>query len=189
MNSDESQDITEILHEWKNGNEKARERLLLVVYDELKRQARVFMSRERSDHTLQPTALVHEAFLRLSEHHDIDWKDRKHFYGIAARLMRQILVDHARTKAASKRGRMQIHFTVDDLQVPVEDRATSIVALHEVLEKLESLDKRQAEIVEMRFFGGMSEKEIALCFDISVRTVSREWQSAKIWLHRELNSV
>lgn len=182
-----SAEITQILQDWNDGSEDAKERLLPFVYDELRRQARLFMVKERSDHTLQPTALVHEAFLRLSEQSGIDWKNRSHFYGIASRLMRQILVDHARAHAAEKRGRHPIHFSLDDVQIPVEDRAGSILALDEVLERLAKFDERQAKIIEMRFFGGMNNGEIAAALDISERTVGREWESARLWLYRELN--
>ncbi|MBS1793238.1 MAG: sigma-70 family RNA polymerase sigma factor [Acidobacteria bacterium] len=182
-----SSEITQILQDWNDGNEDAKERLLPFVYDELKRQARILMLRERSNHTLQPTALVHEAFLRLAEKSGLDWKNRRHFYGIAARLMRQILVDHARLHAAEKRGANPIHFSVDDLQIPVEQRAESILILNEVLERLAEFDEQQARIVEMRFFGGMNNGEIAESLNISERTVGREWQAAKLWLYRELN--
>ena len=183
----ESSEITQILQDWNGGDHEAKERLLPFVYDELKRQARFFMARERSNHTLQPTALVHEAFLRLSEQSGVDWQNRSHFYGIASRLMRQILVDHARAHAAEKRGSSTIHFSIDDVQIPVEERAGSILALDEVLERLAAFDERQAKIIEMRFFGGMSNQEIAEALDISERTVGREWQSARLWLYRELN--
>ncbi len=180
-------EITQILQDWNDGNEDAKERLLPFVYDELKRQARILMSRERSNHTLQPTALVHEAFMRLAEQSGIDWQNRSHFYGIASRLMRQILVDHARLHAAEKRGNNPIHFSIDDLQIPVEQRADSILILNEILDRLAEFDEQQAQIVEMRFFGGMSNNEIAEALEISERTVGREWQSAKLWLYRELN--
>lgn len=187
MSEQPASEITQILQEWNNGNEDAKERLIPFVYHELKRQARFMMSRERSDHTLQPTALVHEAFLRLSEQTGIDWKGRSHFYGIASRLMRQILVDHARLYATNKRGNHPIHFSVEDVQIPQEERAGSILRLDEVLNRLEKLDKAQASIVEMRFFGGMNNQEIAESLGVSERTVGREWQAARLWLYRELN--
>jgi RNA polymerase sigma-70 factor, ECF subfamily len=187
MSETNSSEITQILRDWNAGNEDAKERLLPFVYDELKRQARILMSRERSNHTLQPTALVHEAFLRLAERSGIDWKNRSHFYGIASRLMRQILVDHARLHAADKRGNNPIHFSVEDLQIPVEERADSILILNEILDRLAEFDDQQAKIVEMRFFGGMNNPEIAEALEISERTVGREWQSARLWLFRELN--
>lgn len=179
--------ITKILQDWNDGNEDAKERLLPFVYEELKRQARILMSRERVNHTLQPTALVHEAFLKLSDQSGIDWQNRGHFYGIASRLMRQILVDHARLHAAEKCGSNPIHFSLDDVQIPVEQRAESILVLNDILAKLAEFDEQQAKIVEMRFFGGMNNGEIADALDISERTVGREWQSAKLWLFRELN--
>jgi RNA polymerase sigma factor (TIGR02999 family) len=187
MSDRDPSEITRILKDWNDGNEDAKERLLPFVYDELKRQARILMSRERVNHTLQPTALVHEAFMRLAEQSGIDWQNRSHFYGIASRLMRQILVDHARLYAAEKRGSNPIHFSVDDLQIPVEERADSILILNEILDRLAEFDAQQAKIVEMRFFGGMNNAEIAEALEISERTVGREWQSAKLWLFRELN--
>ena len=182
-------EITQILQDWNGGNADAKERLLPFVYDELRRQARFLMSGERADHTLQPTALVHEAFMRISERSGIDWQNRSHFYGIASRLMRQILVDHARTHGAAKRGGNAIHFSIDDLPIPVEERATSLVYLNDVLERLEKLDEQQAKIVEMRFLGGMTNSEIAETLDISERTVTRDWQTSKLWLYRELEQV
>lgn len=187
MSEKQTPEITQILQDWNNGNENAKELLLPFVYDELKRQARFLMAKERSNHTLQPTALVHEAFIKLSEQTGIDWQNRSHFYGIASRMMRQILVDHARFHAAAKRGSNPIHFSVDDVQIPIEERADSILALHEVLERLETFDAQQAKLVEMRFFGGLDNKEIAEALEISERTVGREWQSARLWLYRELN--
>lgn len=187
MNETPSSEITQILQDWNNGNMDAKERLLPFVYDELKRQARMLMSKERADHTLQPTALVHEAFLRLSEGTGIDWQNRSHFFGIASRLMRRILVDHARLHATEKRGNNPIHFSIDDVQIPADERAGWILVLDEVLERLEVFDETQAKIVEMRFFGGMSNAEIAESLNISERTVGREWQSARLWLYRELN--
>lgn len=187
MNEKSAAGITQILQDWNDGDENAKELLLPFVYDELKKQARYLMSKERSNHTLQPTALVHEAFMKLSEQSGIEWKNRSHFYGIASRLMRQILVDHARLHAADKRGNNAVHFSIDDVQIPIEERASSILAMDEVLQRLSEFDEQQAHIVEMRFFGGMSDDEIAEALKISRRTVGREWQSAKLWLFRELN--
>jgi len=187
MSDNPASEITQILQDWNDGNEAAKEKLLPFVYDELKRQARKMMSSERKDHTLQATALVHEAFLKLDQQAGIDWKNRSHFFGIASRLMRQILIDHARQHGSAKRGSRAIHFSLDDVQVPVEDRADSLLVLNDVLDRLEKLDEQQAKIVEMRFFGGMNNTEIAEAIDISERTVSREWQAAKLWLYRELN--
>ncbi len=187
MSEPKNSEITQILHDWNDGNADAQSKLLPFVYDELKRQARFLMSRERAGHTLQPTALVHEAFLKLSEQTGIEWQNRSHFYGFASRMMRQILVDHARLHAAAKRGSRPIHFSLDDVQIPIEARADSILALDEVLEQFEKFDAQQAKIVEMRFFGGMTNEEIAANLNISERTVGREWQAARLWLYRELN--
>lgn len=187
MSERQTSEITQILQDWNDGNHAAKEQLLPFVYDELRRQARYLMSSERSNHTLQPTALVHEAFLRLSEQTGIEWRDRSHFFGFASRVMRQILVDHARLHATAKRGKHPIHFSIDDVQIPIEERAEAILILNEVLDRLEKFDEQQAKIVEMRFFGGMSNPEIAESLDISERTVGREWQAARLWLYRELN--
>lgn len=189
MDESSQSDITQILHDWNSGDEGAHERLLPYVYDELKRQARRLMSRERVNHTLQPTALVHETFLRLVKQAGIDWQDRGHFYAVASRLMRQILVDHARKHAAAKRGSGAIHFSTEDLDLPVEERADSIIRLDEALSRLAKLDPKQVKVVEMRYFGGMTNAEIAEALDISVRTVVREWHSARLWLFRELNET
>ncbi len=180
-------EITQILQDWNDGNDDAKERLLPFVYNQLRRQAGFLMSRERADHTLQPTALVHEAFIRLSEETGIEWKNRSHFYGIASNMMRQILIQHARHHAAEKRGSNPVHFSIHDTQIPVAERAGSIIALDEALERLAEIDRQQAKVVEMRFFGGFDNEEIAEALSVSVRTVGRVWQAAKFWLYRELN--
>ncbi len=188
MTNSEPAEITRILREWNKGNEDAKEQLLSFVYDEMKRHARYLMSRERVDHTLQPTALVHEAFLKLGDGAKIIWNDRSHFYGFASHLMRQILVDHARQHAAAKRGGNPTRISADDLDIPSYERADSIVAVDEALDRLSKMDERQAQIVEMRFFGGMTNGEIAETLKIGERTVGREWQAAKLWLYREMNN-
>lgn len=180
-------EITRALQDWNAGTEDAQDRLMPYVYDELKRQARYLMSRERSNHTLQPTALVHEAFMRLAKQTGIDWQNRSHFFGISSRLMRQILVDHARTHAAAKRGSNPIHYSLDDVDIPVEQRAESIIAMNEALDHLGQIDEQQAKIVEMRFFGGLSNSDIADALGVSERTVLRDLKVAKLWLYRELN--
>lgn len=187
MSERQAAEITQILHDWNDGDAEAGERLLPFVYQELRRSARFLMSRERSEHTLQPTALVHEAFLKLTTLTEIKWKDRRHFYYFVSQLMRQILVDHARLHAAAKRGSNPINFSIDDLQIPAEERAASILFLDEALEHLARIDEKQSKIVEMRYFGGMTNREIAEALEISARTVIREWESARLWLYRELN--
>src|SRR5262245_242907 len=185
----EAREITRILQKWNDGDAEAKEELLLFVYDDLRRQARAAMSRERVDHTLQPTALVHEAYLRLKDAEGVVWKDRAHFFGVASRLMRQILVDHARLHSTAKRGNRPIRFSLDDTQIPVQEKAESIIQLDETLDRLALMDENQASIVEMRFFGGMSNAEIAESLGISERTVGREWSAARLWLYRELNGA
>ncbi len=185
--SDHTSEITQMLREWNSGDDEAKERLLRLVYAEMKRQARSLMSKERSNHTLQPTALVHEAFLKMGDASGVKWEDRAHFFRVTSRIMRQILVDHARVRAANKRGNTPIHFSTDDVDIPVDERADSILAIDEVLDRLAAIDEREAQIVEMRFFGGMTNAEIAETLEIGERTVAREWQSARLWLYRELN--
>ena len=186
MDEKNKSEITQILQDWNDGKEDAKELLIPFVYEELKKQARILMSRERPNHTLQATALVHEAFLKLSEQSSVEWKNRSHFFGIASRQMRQILIDHARMYMTEKRGNKPFYFSLDDVQIPIEQRADSILALDEILKKLEKFDDKQAKIVEMRFFGGMNNIEIAESLGISERTVGREWNAARLWLAREM---
>ena len=178
MNLEKNSEITQILHDWNNGKSDAKDRLIPFVYEELKRQARILMSKERQNHTLQPTALVHEAFIRISKSSGIDWQNRNHFYGIASHLMRQILVEHARRRASNKRGNNPIHFSLDDVDVSIEEHSNSILALDEALENLTELNPIQTQIVEMKFFGGLTNKEIAEALDISERSVAGKWQTA-----------
>ncbi len=183
-----SPEITRILQDLTGGDALANERLLDAVHVELKRQARILMSRERSDHTLQPTALVNEAFLKLGDASGIEWKNRSHFYGIFSKLMRQVLVDHARQHTANKRGNGKIELSIDDVDVPTEDNIELVLTIDDLLERLAALDETHARIVEMRFFAGMQNNEIAEALGISERTVGREWVAAKLWLLRELDS-
>lgn len=186
--SDELQhDVTRILHEWTDGDERAPERLMPFVYDELRRLARSFLARERAAHTLQPTALVHEAYVRLVDQRSVNWQNRAHFYGIAASMMRRVLIDHARAHATEKRGGAAVHLSLDDVQVPIEQRAASLVELNEALEKLAEFDERKCKIVEMRFFGGLKDEEIAEFLGVTTRTVLRDWKKARLWLYRELS--
>lgn len=187
METLQPEEITQILHEWNDGDEDAVERLLPFVYKELKYRAKYLLARERSNHTLQPTALVNEAFLKISNQSNIEWKNRKHFYRIVSRLMRQVLVDHARKKSSAKRGKRPIRLSLDDVQISIEDRIGLVLTVNDALDKLAEIDERQHNIVEMRFFGGLSNAEIAEALDVSVRTVVREWKLARIWLLRELS--
>lgn len=168
------------------GSEAAAAALVPLVYEELRRVAAAALRRERADHTLQPTALVHEAFLRLAGVPASQWRDRGHFVAIAARVMRQILVDHARGRHALKRGSADVRVPLDGLDVPAASTDVDLVALDDALQRLAELDERQARIVELRFFGGLTVEETAALIGASERTVKRDWQMARAWLKREL---
>ncbi|HQZ97958.1 MAG TPA: sigma-70 family RNA polymerase sigma factor [Pyrinomonadaceae bacterium] len=185
---DQAGEITQLL---QAGDKQSLEKLLPIVYDELRAVAsRVFRGEFRENHTLQPTALVHEAFLRLVGDLDrISWKDRAHFFGIAARLMRQVLVNHAIANKREKRGGGQSMVALDDAISFFQTQNIDILTLYEALERLEDLDKRQAEIVELRFFGGLTIEEVSELLDISPATVKRDWEMARIWLFRELKTI
>lgn len=184
MTSD--QDITRLLGRWKDGDEDALVRLVPLVYRELRTLARSYLRRERRDHTLQPTALVHELFIRLASEGVTDWKDRAHFFGIAARAMRQILVTHARRHRAVKRGGVLEWIDLDSVPAPPARPEVDLMALDAALSELAERDARQAKIVEYRFFGGYTIDETAELLGCSAATVSREWQMARIWLYREM---
>jgi RNA polymerase sigma-70 factor, ECF subfamily len=186
MGDEIKHEVTQILHDWSGGDREAPERLMPHVYDELRRLARSFLARERGGHTLQPTALVNEAYLRLVDQTRVNWQNRAHFYGIAASMMRRVLIDHARAHAADKRGGAAVRLSIDDIQLPLEQRAAGLVALDEALERLSRMDERKGRIVELRFFGGLSDEEIAEVLGVSTRTVLRDWKTARLWLYREL---
>lgn len=181
-----AQNITRLLQEWKNGDEGAVDRLFPAVYSELKQQARKYLHFERSSHTLQPTALVHEAYLRLVELGETQWESRAHFFALSAIMMRRILVDHARELAAEKRGGGMQRVTLQDFQLPEEQRLIDLLELDEALNKLAKIEVRKARIVEMTYFGGLNQKEIADILEIAEKTVQRDWKFAKLWLYREL---
>lgn len=188
MGSGELQhEVTQILHDWSGGDANAPERLMPFVYDELRRLARGFLFRERGSHTLQPTALVNEAYLRLVDQTSVNWQNRAHFYGIASSMMRRVLIDHARAHATEKRGGAAVHLSLNDLQIPLEQRAADFVALDEALERLTQFDERKCRVVEMRFFGGLKDEEIAEVLGVTTRTVLRDWKKARLWLYRELS--
>lgn len=181
--------ITQILSEIKSGSRKALDELLPLVYDELRRLANGYLKNERADHTLQPTALVHEAYLRLLGQKEIAWENRAHFFGVAARLMREILIEYARAKNRLKRGgefRTQIALDAAVSFAGAKDFA--VLSVDEALSKLEKLDQRQARIVEMKFFAGMTIEEIAEVSSVSPATVKREWATAKLFLYKILHS-
>jgi len=179
--------ISKLLFEVGRGNRDAETALMTQVYKELRRLARHYMRAERANHTLQPTALVNEAYLRLIGQPAVSWQDRAHFFAAAAQLMRHILVDHARARTAGKRGGIQYQVTLSEDLVAAEDRTVEVLALHEALEKLARLDKRQARVVELHFFGGLTFAEIAYVLDMSERTVKRDCQFTKAWLKLELS--
>ncbi len=179
-------EVTELLHQWSNGRQEALDRLLPQIYDELRRLASSYLRRERSDHTLQATALVHEAFLKLVDQRKVRWQNRAHFFGIAAQAMRRILVDHMRAHAAAKRGAGQRPLLLDEAVVPVGMVSVDVLALDEVLTRLGAFDPQQSRIVELRFFGGLTIEETAEVLHISPATVGREWTLAKAWLYAEL---
>ena len=187
MGEEPQHEVTQILHDWSGGDAEAPERLMPFVYDELRRLARGFLARERDSHTLQPTALVHEAYIRLVDQTRVDWQNRAHFYGIAASMMRRVLIDHARAHATEKRGGGVVRLSIDDVQLPIAQRAQSLVALDEALERLKQMDERKCSVVEMRFFAGMSDEEIAEVLGVTTRTVLRDWKTARLWLYRELS--
>lgn len=179
--------ITQVLNELKTGDQEAVNLILPLVYDELRRLAGIYLDRERSNHTLQPTALVHEAYLRLIGQKNIEWQNRAHFFGVSARLMREILIEYARMKNRRKRGgEYKTQIALDEAVSFSKEKELDVVAVDQALKKLEDLDARQARIVEMKFFGGMTIEEIGEVLDISPATVKREWSSAKLLLYKML---
>ena len=181
-------DVTEMLIRMGEGDAEAMDRLLPVVYDQLRQMAKRELRRERPDHTLNATALVHEAYIKLARLDRIDWRGRAHFFGAAAKSMRRILISYARMRAAEKRGAGADHVPMDSVVVAARERPTELLALDEALSKLEELNERHARIVECRFFGGMEIRDTAEALGISPATVKRDWVLARAWLNRELNS-
>jgi len=181
-----SDGITELLERWNNGEEQARDELMSIVYDELHRLAATYLRRERREHTLQPTALVNELFLKFSEQHSMSWRNRAQFFGVAAQLMRRILVDYARAHHASKRGGDRYCVSLKNIAAFGAQPDADLLALHDVLNGLEQIDPDQARLVELRFFGGLTIKETAEVMNTSHATVEREWKLAKAYLKREL---
>ena len=180
--------VSGLLRAWAKGDTDAREKLMPLVYAELRRRAAAYLNRERKDHTLQPTALVHEAYLRLIGQERVVWQNRAHFYGVAAQTMRRILVDHARGHGRDKRFGAAIRVTLDDRLPAVQPADCDMLVLDQALGELAALDPRQARIVELRYFGGLTEREIASVLDVSRSTVTREWLIAKGWLFRRITT-
>lgn len=186
MNEAQSGEITQLLVAWSHGEETALEMLTPIIYGELRRLAQSYMRQERADHTLQSTAVVHEAFIRLIDQ-NVEWKSRAHFFAIAAKMMRRILVDHARARSTSKRGAGMARVDVEERAIESQERSVDLLALDEALEHLARIDPQRSRIVELRYFGGLSNEESANVLGISPATVQRQWSGAKAWLYRELN--
>jgi RNA polymerase sigma factor (TIGR02999 family) len=180
-------EVTNLLHELRRGNKDAEGQLIPLVYKELRRMAASYLRREARANSLQPTALVHEAYLRLTGIKEVDWQNRSHFFAVSATIMRRILVEHARAGRTRKRGDGWEEVSLNEAILPSPDRAPEILALDEALTRLATFDERQARIVELRFFAGMSEEEAAEALGISSRTVKRDWRIAKAWLFKELS--
>ena len=179
-------DITQLLREWSGGDSSAADRLIPLVYTELRRLADSYMRRERSAHTLQPTALIHDAYLRLVQQNQPEWQSRSHFFRFAAHLMRQVLVDHARSAKAAKRGGQLQFIPVEGMDVSSQEDLVELLSVDEALNKLASFDERKARILEFKFFGGMTDQEVADALDTSLRTVERELRLAKAWMSETL---
>ena len=179
-------DLTGLLIEWCNGRREALDELMPLVYPELERLARSYLRRERSDHTLQTSALIGEAYLRLVDQDRVQWQNRGHFFGICAQMMRRILVDYARRHKAAKRPSAHPRITYDDQVGPGPGPEVDVLDLHEALNKLAEIDPRQSRVVELRYFGGLTIEETAAAMEVAPSTIKREWATAKAWLHREL---
>lgn len=186
MTEDPTHQVTQLLIEWSNGDKSALNKLMPLIHKELLRLAHHYMSRERPGHTLQTTALVDEAYVRLVNRKEVRWQNRAHFFAIAAQLMRSILVDHARSHAYAKRGGGARKIELDEATVVSQERAAEVVALDDALKELASFDPQQSRIVELRFFGGLTIEETAEALGLSPATIKREWSSAKTWLYHEL---
>lgn len=179
-------EVTQLLRDWRNGNQAAMDQLMPLVYDELRRMADYYLRGERRNHTLQTSALVHEAYLKLVDYDAVDWQNRAHFFGAAAQAMRRILVDHARTRAAAKRGQGAAALPLDEaMKVPCR-AAPDVIALDDALRDLAKLDERKSRIIELRYFGGLSMEEMAEVMSLSVATLRREMRLAEAWLGRQM---
>jgi len=188
MSAESLTNVTQILLEWRSGNEEALQQLMPVVYDELRRLAARYMRSERREHTLQPTALVNEAYIRLVEM-KVSWQDRAHFFAVAARLMRRLLVDHARANHRAKREGNFAMLSLDDAAEVSSSPASNVIAVDEALTRLAEFDPRKSEILELRYFGGLSNEEVAEALGVSRATVQRDLRLAKAWLTRELKKI
>ena len=182
-------DITQLLAEWSDGNPSALDQLYPLVYDELHRLARRYMSRERKGHTLQTTALINEAYVRLVDQKNVHWANRSHFFAISAQIMRRILIDHARRHAYAKRGGGAQQVSLEDVAAITPDPGSELVRLDEALKSLAEMDPRRSQVVELRYFGGLNNEEIAGVLNISENTVTRDWNMARAWLYQQLTET
>lgn len=183
----QAESVTQLLLRWSDGDEQARDQLLPLVYDELREIAHRYLSRERRDHTLQTTALVHEAYLRLIDQHAVRWQNKAHFFGVSAQLMRRILIDYARSHQTAKRGQGAAKFSIDDALEVADERAGILLALDEALATLAQFDPDKSRVVELKFFGGLTVEESAEVLGVSIPTIVRHWRLAKAWLYQELS--
>ncbi len=179
--------ITELLAEWRDGNQSALDELYPLVYDELHRLARRYMSRERKGHTLQTTALINEAYVRLVDQKNVNWANRSHFFAISAQIMRRILIDHARRHAYAKRGGGARQVSLEEVAAVIPDQGRELVRLDEALKSLAERDPRRSQVVELRYFGGLNNEEIAGVLNVSENTVTRDWNMARAWLYQQLS--
>ena len=182
-------EVSRLLADWSNGSEAARNELIPLVYDELRRLAGHYMALERSGHSLQATALVNETYLRLVDQRQVRWQGRAHFFALASHMMRRILVDHARRRHYAKRGGAARQVSLDEAMIVSEEKACDVVALDEALTRLAAIDLRKSQVVELRYFGGLSMEEIAEVLKISQVTVRRDWSTARAWLYRAIGEV
>jgi RNA polymerase sigma factor (TIGR02999 family) len=180
------EDVTRLLIDWSGGDREGAAKLMPLVYEELRQLARQYLQRERPDHTLQATGLVHEAYLRMVDQSTTTWQNRAHFLGVGAQVMRRILVDYARSHRAEKRGGGWDKLAFEEALAPAAERSVDVIALDEALKDLQGLDPRQSQIVELRFFGGLTNEEVGEVLQVSPRTVKREWRIAKAWLRRAI---
>ena len=186
MKSPARHQITELLAEWRDGNQSALDELYPLVYDELHRLARRYMSRERKDHTLQTTALINEAYVRLVDQKNVNWANRSHFFAISAQIMRRILIDHARRHAYAKRGGGAQQVSLEEVAAITPDQGRELMRLDEALKSLAERDPRRSQVVELRYFGGLNNEEIAGVLHVSENTVTRDWNMARAWLYQQL---
>ena len=188
MDSNQPENFTRLIQEYSNGNKRALNEILPLIYDELKKISSRYLREEYRNHTFQTTELVHEAYIKLIGDQNVSWENRAHFFGIAAQSMRQILVDHARKRNAKKRGGGQINLSIDEILKVSEKADEQVLNLDEALKKLEAVDKRAAKIVELRYFSGLTIEETAKVLNISPSTAKRDWNFAKAWLYREIQN-